>query len=143
MRRSQADLNFPIPVSGAPQRLQPPDHLTQPERQAFAAIVASVDPKHFHPSDLPLLASYAIAIVQEQQAVAHLRAEGCVINNKPSPWIVIQEKAHRMMVALSRRLRLSPQGRGRNAVKAEIPVNAYERMRLEELEERDGAGKDH
>jgi phage terminase small subunit len=115
--------------------------MPQPERQAFAAIVASVDPKHFAPSDLPLLTSYVCAIVQEQQAVAHLRTEGCVINGKTNPWIVIQEKAHRMMVALSLRLRLSPQGRGRIAAKAE-PVNAYERMRLED-EERDDATTDH
>jgi phage terminase small subunit len=142
MKRSQADLNFPIPVSGAPQRLQPPDDLTRPERQAFAAIVASVDPKHFHPSDLPLLTSYAVAICQERDAVSHLRREGVVINGKTSPWITVQEKAHRMMVSLSLRLRLSPQGRGRNTVKAEVPVNAYERIRLED-EDRNGAGKDH
>jgi phage terminase small subunit len=130
MRRSQADLNI-LPNSGNPQRLRPPDHLTKPEREAFAAIAASVDPKHFNQSDAPLLASYAIAICQEKQAVAHLRKEGCVVKGKPSPWIVVQEKSHRMMVALSLRLRLSPQGRGRNMVKPERPVNVYEQMILE------------
>ena len=36
---------------------------------------------------------------------------GAVINGKPSPWITVQEKAVRAMVALSMRLRLSPQSR--------------------------------
>jgi chaperonin subunit len=36
---------------------------------------------------------------------------GAVIDGKPSPWITVQEKAVRAMVALSMRLRLSPQSR--------------------------------
>jgi hypothetical protein len=40
-----------------------------------------------------------------------IEAIGAVINGKASPWITIQEKAVRAMVALTMRLRLSPQSR--------------------------------
>jgi phage terminase small subunit len=38
-----------------------------------------------------------------------------VVNGRPSPWIVVQEKAVRAMTALAMRLRLSPQARRERA----------------------------
>jgi phage terminase small subunit len=116
-------------IQGNPQRLRPPDDLTPAEKQAFADIVGAVDPKHFAPSDLPLLASYAVAIVQERTANHRLRTEGHVIDGKASPWIVVQEKSHRMVTALSMRLRLSPQSRTRTKVRSDR-VSAYDRLGL-------------
>ena len=98
-------------VDGTPARLEPPPDLTAAERAAFVRIVTSTDAKHFVPSDEPLLASYARAIVMEQDAAQQIRQHGAVVKGRPSPWITVQEKSHRMMAMLSLRLRLSPQAR--------------------------------
>jgi P27 family predicted phage terminase small subunit len=116
-------------IQGSPQRLRPPDDLSPAEKEIFASIVGAVDPKHFVPSDLPLLASYCVAINQEREANHHLRAEGYIIDGKPSPWVVVQEKSHRMVVALSMRLRLAPQSRTRTKVRPDR-VSAYERIEM-------------
>jgi phage terminase small subunit len=118
-------------IQGDPQRLRPPDDLSPAEKEIFADIVGAVDPRHFAASDLPLLASYCVAINQGRTADCHLRAEGHVIDGKASPWIVVQEKSHRMMTALSMRLRLAPQSRTRTKVRPDR-VSAYERLELEE-----------
>jgi phage terminase small subunit len=73
-------------------------------------VVAACDRDHFRPSDLPLVVRYVEAAALGDQAAAQLRL-GAVITGKPSPWITVQEKAVRAMVALSMRLRLSPQSR--------------------------------
>jgi len=136
-RKSEAELATVVSISGQPHRLRPPDNLSPAEREVFIDLVSSCRPESFIPSDMPLLASYATAITQEREAVEHLRREGYVVNGKPSPWVTIQEKAHRQMAALSLRLRLSPQGRRKQAeVKAEKnPLSAYERMALEDKDE--------
>jgi phage terminase small subunit len=136
-RKSQAELNVVVAMPTGKQRLRPPPDLSAEEKAAFSAIVSSIDADHFIPSDLPLLSSYATAIVQERNAISHLKDEGYVVNGKPSPWVVIQEKAHRQMVALTLRLRLSPQGRGRNKVKSERTMNAYDRLELENDDDAD------
>jgi hypothetical protein len=51
-------------IQGSPQRLRPPNDLSPAEKEIFAAIVGAVDPRHFAPSDLPLLVSYVAAIDQ-------------------------------------------------------------------------------
>jgi hypothetical protein len=43
---------------------------------------------------------------------------GAVVDGKPSPWLVVLEKCQRAMVALSMRLRLSPQARSPRRVRA-------------------------
>jgi phage terminase small subunit len=99
--------------------LRPPPDLTEAEKQVFTSIVAAVDQTHFQPSDLPLIASYATAIVAEREAVEHLRREGWVVAGRPSPWLSVKKESHREVIALSLRLRLSPQGRGRTKVRAD------------------------
>jgi|SRR5262245_13048853 len=137
-RKSKAELATVVSISGQPHRLRPPDNLSPAEREVFIDLVSSCRPESFIPSDMPLLASYATAITQEREAVEHLRREGYVVNGKPSPWVTIQEKAHRQMAALSLRLRLSPQGRRKQAeVKASPALSVYERMALEDKDEGD------
>jgi phage terminase small subunit len=98
------------------------DGLSDPERAVFERLVASVGPDHFAPSDAPLLVSYCQAIAQHDRAVQAIRREGDVVDGKPSPWITVQEKAQRAMVALSMRLRLSPQARREKAQLPRHPV---------------------
>ena len=108
-RKSAAALSV-IAVDGEPNRLLPPASLGDVERTVFVDLVTACDPKHFRPSDLPLLCRYCETAVLAEQAALELR-RGAVVAGKPSPSITIQEKAVRAMVALSMRLRLSPQSR--------------------------------
>jgi hypothetical protein len=55
-------------------RLDPPPGLSAAERKAFAATVASVRGGHFAAEDLPILAAYAAAIVQERDIAQELDA---------------------------------------------------------------------
>jgi hypothetical protein len=81
---------------------------------------------------VPLIEAYADAVVLARQAAAALAREGPVVGGR-TPWLVVQEKAHRSLAALSMRLRLSPQHRadsrsaGRQADKQ--PRSIYEVMR--------------
>ena len=108
-RKSAAALAM-IPIDGKPNRLQPPESLSEAESKVFIDLVTACEPQHFRPADLPLLVRYVEACVLADQAAEQLRL-GAVIEGKPSPWVTIQEKAVRAMVALSMRLRLSPQSR--------------------------------
>ena len=108
-RKSGAGLGI-LQVDGKPNRLNPPSSLSAAERAIFFGVVAGCDRDHFRPSDLPLLVRYVEAAALGDQAAEQLRL-GVVINGKPSPWITVQEKSVRAMVALSMRLRLSPQSR--------------------------------
>jgi phage terminase small subunit len=108
-RKSAAALSV-IAVEDKPDRLLPPASLSDAERTVFVDLVTACDPKHFRPSDLPLLCRYCEAVVLAERSALELRL-GAVVAGKPSPWITIQEKAVRAMVALSMRLRLSPQSR--------------------------------
>jgi phage terminase small subunit len=107
----------PIPAMPA----APPAGLSAEEERIFQQLLAAVDPGHFAPSDLPLLVAYCQAVVQHDHAVQMMRQQGAVVDGKVSPWIVVQEKAQRAMVALSMRLRLSPQARRE---KAQLPQPA-------------------
>src|SRR5262245_1888945 len=109
-RKSAAALSV-LSVDGKLARLQPPSTLSEPERAIFLQVVDACDPRHFRPSDLPILLRYIEATALADLAANHLRAEGAVVDGKPSPWIIVQEKSVRTMVALSMRLRLAPQSR--------------------------------
>jgi phage terminase small subunit len=111
-RKSAAALAVvPLAPKSTPGRLRPPEHLPETERELFSELVASCASDHFVASDLPLLTEYCVAVVLARQAAAELQAAGAVVNNRPSAWIVVQEKAVRAMVALSQRLRLAPLSR--------------------------------
>jgi phage terminase small subunit len=108
-RKSAAALSI-IGVDGQQARPFPPACLSEQERELFASIVGGCDADHFRQTDLPLLSRYCEAAILAEHAALELR-NGAVVDGKPSPWIIVQEKCVRAMVSLSMRLRLSPQSR--------------------------------
>lgn len=71
-----------------------------------------------------------------RRAAVELDRDGPVIGDRASPWLIVQEKAHRAMAALSMRLRLSPQHRAdsRSAGRRQDdqPRSIYDVMRAQE-----------
>jgi phage terminase small subunit len=129
-RKSAASLSV-IPIDGRSSRLRPPASLSEAERTAFVDLVSACKPGHFQASDLPLLVRYVEASVLAEQAATQLRLEGPVIAGRVSPWLTVQEKSVRALVALSMRLRLSPQARAPNNPSRPPPqVSHYEKMSL-------------
>jgi phage terminase small subunit len=127
---SAASLSMINPAGTRP-RLRPPAELSELERQAFLAIVTSVESGHFRESDLPLLCAYCRAIIAECEAASEL-ARSPVVDNEPSPWLRIHQAAVKTMMGLSMRLRLSPQSRQANNPTRPAPsVSYYERAALE------------
>jgi phage terminase small subunit len=110
-RKSAAALAITPPAPRA-TRLRPPPSLAEPEASLFREIVANCAADHFRRSDLPLLCRYCEASILAERAAQQLR-EAPVIDGKPSPWLPLREKATREMIALSMRLRLSPQARAK------------------------------
>jgi hypothetical protein len=121
-----------IPLATRDNRVRPPANLAGPERDLLVSLVANNAPSHFKESDLPLLCQYVAAAVLSERAMAELR-KAPVVDGKTSPWLLVFEKASRAMVALSMRLRLSPQARAPNTpTRREAPASAYEIARLSE-----------
>lgn len=101
-----------VSVTGQPAPLEPRKGLAPPLRKLFAQIVAEVQARHFVPSDRALLERYCEAIALAETAQAHIEREGAVTEEgRISPWVTVQEKAHRSAVALSGKLRLCPSAR--------------------------------
>ena len=92
-------------------RLPPRSGLPPEVKLIWADLVGAMSPDHFRPSDAPLIEQYAQSIALARVAYAHLNGEGPVLNGRANPWLIVLEKAHRSSVALSMRLRLSPQSR--------------------------------
>lgn len=130
-RKSAAALTVvPVNVTGR-ARLRAPAGLSEAVREIFVELVTANDVGHFSRSDVPLLVEYATAIAQARRAAEGMEKEGPVVRGRSSPWLVVQEKATRAMVALSMRLRLSPQSRfdARAASRsAARPGSAYDVM---------------
>jgi hypothetical protein len=101
-RKSAAELAIPN-VSGEPPRLDPPPSLTDAERSLFVEIVEACSPKHFVPSDLPLLLSFIQSTLLSRQAIQNAAKDAGAL----ATW----EKATRMQATLATRLRLAPQSR--------------------------------
>src|SRR5262245_37533523 len=57
-RRSQDNLSV-IPVENMRHQLQPPDHLSQTEKELFREVVASAPATHFAGADVFLLTKFA------------------------------------------------------------------------------------
>jgi phage terminase small subunit len=130
-RQSAAARHFTVTGSSV-ERLRPPPELTEIERQIFVDIAAATKSEHFRASDLPLLVNYVQAIASAREANEHLRCEGRVVDNKPSPWLAVLAQAQKAVLAFAHRLRLSPQGRSPTVSsrpgKASPPLSYYERM---------------
>jgi phage terminase small subunit len=131
-RRSSADLALVRP-SGGFTRLRPPSELGKEEGEVWRFIVLACDAKHFQQSDAPLLVRYCQNVVLARRAAAALEREGAVIAGRVNPWLMVGEKADRAMVALSMRLRISPQARMRRegTVPKGPPASIYAMMRQE------------
>ncbi len=115
-RHPKGDPTFPIPNQPPSIGVRPPPTLSEPARQVFEALAASVDYEHFLPSDAPLLAQYAEAVVLAERSARQLQGP---VDAKA---LVLWEKANRVLVALSMRLRLSPQAR-REKAQAPRPID--------------------
>jgi phage terminase small subunit len=114
--------------------LKPPDDLDQLERTEFVALITGAPPSHFLPSDVPLLAAYAKAIVAERVAAGELAAAYVVSSpngDRPSPWLPIWQAKVRSLTTLARMLGLSPGGRLPSKPTDEPKVSVYEKMALE------------
>jgi phage terminase small subunit len=109
-RQSAEALSIPG-IDARVTRLQPRADAPSSLRQIITDLISSVPPQHFRPSDAALIEQYAQAILLARRAYGELEANGPVINDKSSPWVLVLEKAHRSSVQLSARLRLSPQQR--------------------------------
>jgi hypothetical protein len=134
MPRKRAASNV-IPLDTRAIRLRAPPNLPAPERELFAALVAANPPSHFKTSDAPLLVQYVANVVLNERAHDELRAAP-IVGGKPSPWLTVAEKTNRAAVALSLRLRLSPQARAPNTpTKRETAPSAYDVMRLADEQE--------
>ncbi len=104
--------------------------MSEPEARLFKDIVASCAQDHFRQSDLALLCRYVEAAVMADRAAEELR-QAPVVDGKPSPWLVIQEKSVRALTALSLRLRLSPQARRPKPLPTDKPLTYSDRVRLQ------------
>jgi hypothetical protein len=68
--------------------LKAPDDLDQLDRTEFANLITGAPASHFLPSDVPLIAAYAKAIVAERVAAGELAAAPVVSSpngDRPSP----------------------------------------------------------
>lgn len=110
-RRSAASFSVvELPVA---TRLSPPTNLTKIEVELFRNIIRAIDPKHFVPSDAPLLGRYCKNLALANTASGHIEREGAVNTEtgKISPWVSVAEKADRAVATLSAKLRLAPSSR--------------------------------
>jgi phage terminase small subunit len=127
-----------LAVDGRPKQLEPPAGLSAREIQLFQHIVGSVQPEHFRPSDVMLLARYCESAFLAERAAVELR-KNAVIDGKVNCWLIVQEKAIRAQTALSARLRLSPQSRldQRTVARASVPIKHRPWLDDEENEDED------
>jgi P27 family predicted phage terminase small subunit len=129
-RRSAADLAVVRPDGGF-NRLRPPATLGEDEKEIWREVVGSCRSDHFQKCDAPLLVRYCENVVLARRAAAALTSEGPIVHGRVNPMLVVAEKCDRALVALSMRLRISPQARMRRegtAQKGPGP-STYELMR--------------
>lgn len=113
--------------------LTPPADLDKIERIEFANLIIGAGPSHFMPSDIPLLAAYAKAVVAERVAAGELAAAYVVSSpngDRPSPWLPIWQAKVRALTTLARMLALSPGGRVASKPSEPQEVSYYTRQRL-------------
>jgi phage terminase small subunit len=136
-RRSAADRAVIRPAGGF-GRLRPPADLGEAEVAVWRQIVLTCDDKHFQASDAPLLVRYCQNVVLASRAAATLDREGGVVGGRPNPWLIVAEKCDRALVALSMRLRISPQARMRRegSVPKEPAASIYALM--QEMDDGEG-----
>ena len=121
------------PYGEPDDRLKPPDSLGPAEKRVFWSLITQVPATQFQPADLSLICRWCELTVVADRAAAEMATGNLVENGLPSPWIAIHEKATKQLIALSLRLRLSPQSRMDKAPKTQAAkdLSYYDRMMLE------------
>jgi hypothetical protein len=123
------------PFDAPDQRLRPPDSLGPLEKRIFFHLITHVPAAQFQPADLPLVCRWCELSAVADRAAAELATGNLVTEDgRPTPWLAVHEKAVKGLVALSLRLRLSPQSRMDKSPKTQ-PVGTlsyYEQMALED-----------
>jgi hypothetical protein len=123
-------------VDGSPSRLLPPSGLSDPERKIFAATVAACD--HLRAADLPLLRRYVEVVAMSDQVGEKLRID--VTKGRPSSALSTQERLVKLLISLSRQLRLTPMARASGDPKTLMRHNGgassyYDLMALEQADD--------
>ena len=131
-RKSISNLVAPN-VDGAPPRLHPPSTLSDAERRIFVATVAACN--HLRAADLPLLRRYVEVVAMSDQVGEKLRID--VMKGRPSSALSTQERLVKLLISLSRQLRLTPMARASSDPKTMARsgnghTSAYELMRLQD-----------
>ena len=135
-RQAAVAVGFATGTNGTRMLLRPPEDLNQLERVEFANLITGAPANHFLPSDVPLLAAYAKAIVAERVASGELAA-AYVVDDRPSPWLPIWQAKVRALTTLARMLSLSPGGRvASKPADSHEPVSYYSKLALEQRDER-------
>ena len=93
------------------RRMTPPKSLAEGPATIWKQIVHSVTGDHFRECDHVLLAEFCRAADLANRAAAAIEAEGAIVAGKANPWVAVQEKCQKSLVALALRLRLAPQSR--------------------------------
>ena len=127
-RKSSAAIAF---SDNTATRIRPPDDLVGDERKLFIDLVVSTRADHFQDSDIAMLCVYCKALVLERTASAGLKADGYVVDGKPSGWLPILQAASRTISTFSRMLRLNPSARQSTPASEPLTISYYERMNLE------------
>jgi hypothetical protein len=125
MPRKSAEALLVPGIDARVTRLQPRGDAPESLRPIIIDLVASVPPTHFRPGDIDLIEQYAQAVLLARQAFEKLEEEGPVIDGKANAWLIVLEKSHRSCVALSARLRLSPQQREDRKTVGRQPQKPY------------------
>ena len=107
-RPSSSELALQPIDGGSGRPLQPPSELSEPERQTFSEIVATVKAGHFRPSDARLVGLYC-------QALTLARKTGEAADQDPanaSPSLIrMYGQATARVCSLATKLRLTPLAR--------------------------------
>ena len=119
-------------TSALPQRLKPPEGLSEGAKAEFLRVVVCEKPTHFTPSDLSLLVQYCEATALAGRAIVRLQ------NDAADPqWLNKWATAVRTMKDLAMRLRLSPQSRQANNPTRPQRLSYYQRAALAQPESGD------
>ena len=114
-------------TSALPQRLKPPEGLSEGAKAEFLRVVACEKPTHFTPSDLSLLVQYCEAAALAGRAIVRLQDD-----DADPRWLSTWSTAVTMMKNLATKLRLSPQSRQANNPTRPQKLSYYQRAALEE-----------
>ena len=125
-----------VNVDGSPSRLLPPSGLSDQERKIFAATVAACD--HLRASDLPLLRRYCEVVALSDHVGEMLRID--VMKGRPLSSLATQERLVKVLISLSRQLRLTPISRASSDPKTLArsnggPRSYYDLMALEQADD--------